>query len=71
MIPRKVAEKVNGERCGKALYMAPKRPGGNTSPSSGTKTSLRTMSRLTVPRMPMGSHSPGKLTPGASFGTLR
>ena len=29
------------------------------------------MSRLTVPRMPMGSHSPGNVTPGASFGICK
>jgi len=38
MSPRKVAEKLK-KRWGKALYMAPNRPGGSTSESSGTKTS--------------------------------
>ena len=67
MRPRKVAQKVRGESWGKALYMAPNRPGGNTSPSSGTNTSWSSMSRLTVPRIPIGSQSPGKDTPGAAF----
>ena len=37
MSPRKVAEKVR-KRWGKALYIAPNRPGGSTSASSGTNT---------------------------------
>jgi hypothetical protein len=67
MRPMKVAQKVRGERCGKALYMAPNTPGGSTSPSSGTNTSCSSMSRLTVARMPIASQSPGNETPGASF----
>src|SRR6266446_641608 len=64
MRPRKVAQKVRGESWGKALYMAPNVPGGRTSPSSGTNTSWSSMSRLTVPRIPIGSHSPGNDAPG-------
>src|SRR5580693_5244141 len=65
MRPRKVAEKLR-KRWGKTLYIAPNRPGGSTSASSGTNTSWSNMSRLTVARIPIGSHSPGKDTPGAS-----
>src|SRR5712692_2108985 len=53
MRPRKVAQKVRGESWGKALYMAPNMPGGSTSPSSETNTSWSSMSRLTVPRIPI------------------
>src|SRR5437762_2744426 len=47
MSPRKVAEKLR-ERWGKALYMAPNRPGVSTSASSRMNTSWSTMSRLAV-----------------------
>src|SRR6266480_2691677 len=57
MTPRKVAEKLR-KRWGKALYIAPNRPGGSTSASSGTNTLSSTMSRLTVARIPIGSQAP-------------
>src|SRR5260370_860033 len=60
-----------GASGGTALYRAPNAPGGRTSPSSGTNTSWSRMSRLTVPRIPIGAHSPGNDTPGASLGTWR
>ena len=70
MSPRKVAEKLR-KRWGKALYMAPNRPGGSTSASSATNTFSSNMSRLTVARIPIGSQSPGKDTPGMSLGIRR
>src|SRR5580693_7656732 len=70
MSPRKVAEKLR-KMWGKALYMAPNRPGGSTSASSATNTFSSAMSRLTVARIPIGSQSPGNDTPGASLGIWR
>ena len=44
-------------------------PRGIICASSGTKTSLNSRVRDTVPRMPRGSQSPTMLRPGAFPGT--
>ena len=70
MRPRKVAENESAP-WGNVSKSIPNPPGGRRLRSSVTKTRVRTMSRLTVARIPVGSQSPWNSTPGASPGTAR
>ena len=57
--------------CGQRLAAWKYRPGGISIAAAGTNTSRNTRLRLTVPRIPSGSHSPSTVTPGASRGMAR